>query len=135
MWFKGWASEAYRHTLQETDIEAELVPFHGCALDLNKREADLGVPLLRRAEDQVVERLADLAANGRGRVLGELHKRISWSCTGGISKWVVCISEWLRLVLVQGCRPARVAMLTCSGRSTRRGSGLCGERSRMSDEW
>jgi len=59
--FKVWFSEAYRHTLQQADIEAELVPFDRGSLDANEREADRRLPLLRRLEDEVVERLADPA--------------------------------------------------------------------------
>jgi len=35
------------------------------ANNLHERERDLGVPLLRRLEDEVVERLTDLAANAK----------------------------------------------------------------------
>ena len=41
-----------------------LVPLDGRALDAHKRQGDLGVPLLGRLEDEVVQRLA--AAEGRG---------------------------------------------------------------------
>ena len=52
--------DTYRNALEQTNIEADLVPFHGRADDLDKGQGDLGVPLLRRLEDEVVERLADL---------------------------------------------------------------------------
>lgn len=41
-----------------------LVPLDGRAFDPHKRQGDLGVPLLGRLEDEVVQRLA--AAEGRG---------------------------------------------------------------------
>lgn len=52
----------YRNTLKETNVEADLVPLDGRADNLDKRQGDLGVPLLWRLEDEVVERLANLAA-------------------------------------------------------------------------
>ena len=36
-----------------------LVPFHGRAHDLDKRERDLGVPLLWALEDEIVERFSN----------------------------------------------------------------------------
>ena len=38
----------------------------------NKGEADAGLPVLGRLEDEVVQRLADLAVSGGGRARGEL---------------------------------------------------------------
>ena len=40
--------------------------------NLDKRERDLGVPLLRRLEDEVVERLTDLVVLAVVRICGEL---------------------------------------------------------------
>jgi len=62
-----WCAEdvdraAYRHTLQETNVKAELVPLDGRADDADKREGDARLPVLWRLEDEVVERLADLPA-------------------------------------------------------------------------
>lgn len=42
-----------------------LVPLDGRADDLDKRQGDLGVPLLRRLENEVVQRLADLCERER----------------------------------------------------------------------
>ena len=53
-------------------------------LNLDKREADLRLPLLRRAKDQVVERLADFAAIVNTRIV-----------SGG--------SEWWERVVGAGC--------------------------------
>ena len=72
LWVRLWA--AYRHALEKADVEADpantaqgcehavvvlvvggefkerhsLVPFHRCPNDLDKRQGDLGVPLLGR---------------------------------------------------------------------------------------
>ena len=37
----------YRHALEETDVEAQLVPLHGGALNFDKGEGDAGLPVLR----------------------------------------------------------------------------------------
>ena len=42
-----------------------LVPLDGRAYNLDERQGNLGVPLLRRLEDEVVERLADLCERKR----------------------------------------------------------------------
>ena len=52
---------AYRHTLKKTNIKPQFIPFHRRPLDANKRKGDVGLPLLRAVQDQVVERVADLA--------------------------------------------------------------------------
>ena len=38
-----------RHSLEDADVEAELVPLDGRALNPGVREGDLGLPVLRRA--------------------------------------------------------------------------------------
>ena len=59
--FEFWVSKAYWHTLQKTNIKLELVPFDRRALDAHKGQRDRRLPFVRRLEDEVVERLADLA--------------------------------------------------------------------------
>ena len=59
------------HTLQETDIEAELVPLDGGADDAHKGQRHAGLPVLGRLEDEVVERFADfcvLTVEGVGEI-------------------------------------------------------------------
>ena len=48
-----------RDTLKQPHIEAELVPFDGGAGDLDERQGDGRLPLLRRLEHEVVQRIAD----------------------------------------------------------------------------
>lgn len=62
-----------RNPLHQANVKANLVPFDRRADDLDKREGDLGVPLLGGLEDEVVQRLPDLGvlavvlqAEGRG---------------------------------------------------------------------
>jgi len=49
-----------RNPLHKTDVEANLVPLDDGALDLEEGQCDLGLPVLGRLEDQVVELIADL---------------------------------------------------------------------------
>ena len=46
-------------TLEQTDVEAQLIPLDGGAVDADKREGDARLPVLWRLKDEVVERLAD----------------------------------------------------------------------------
>ena len=56
-----------RHALHEAHVELDLVPFDHSALDLEEGQADRRLPVLRRLEDEVVERVANLpgASNGQ----------------------------------------------------------------------
>ena len=48
--------------------DSAYIPFHGSAVNLDEWQADARLPLLRGVKDEVVERLADLAANATPRV-------------------------------------------------------------------
>ena len=64
-------ARTHRHALKQPNVELDLVPLDGGAHDLDKGQGDLGVPLLGRLEDEVVEGLADLCkGKRRGGVSG-----------------------------------------------------------------
>ena len=48
-----------RHALEEAHVKAQLVPLDGGAFDLDERQADRGLPVLRRLQDEVVERISN----------------------------------------------------------------------------
>ena len=48
------------HALEQADVEAQLIPLDGRALDADEGEGNAGLPLLRGLQDQIVQRLADL---------------------------------------------------------------------------
>lgn len=50
--------------------------------NLDKRERDLGVPLLRRLEDEIIQGLADLAANARATRAQESATKLAYAALG-----------------------------------------------------
>ena len=54
------ADALIRDALHKTDVEADLVPLHNRALDLEEGQTNAGLPVLGRLEDEVVERVPDL---------------------------------------------------------------------------
>jgi hypothetical protein len=60
-----------RHALEQTDVEAQLIPLDGGADDAHKGERHAGLPVLGAFQYEIVQRLANLrvlAVEGVGEV-------------------------------------------------------------------
>lgn len=91
---------SYRHALQQADVEVHLVPLDGHAVDFLERQGGGRLPVLRAAQDQVVQRVADAVVCGARRAVSN---GLAWTTDG---------------------RLAFKASESYSGRKKRPGSGL-----------
>ena len=82
-------------------VKLDLVPLNDGALNLEKRQADRRLPVLRALENQVVERVTDLAAMRQGTGVSRASAaRVWFECRGYVfcpayasGKWYVM--AWL----------------------------------------
>lgn len=92
-------SEAYRHALHQAHVEANLIPLHDGALDLEEGQPDRGLPVLGRLR---TERKA-VSVQTKSENPGTFLQSSSFGFIAIFSDR--CAGVWFELSVLVACKP------------------------------